>query len=267
VSLAAPAAFRPPVLARALRTARLGRAVEFHPSLASTNDRALEWARAGAPHGAVVVADEQTRGRGRHGRAWHSAHGQGVWASVVLRPARPAGELGQLPLVVGLALGEALGRDLELRGVSLRWPNDVDVRGRKVAGVLCERCGGSEPAAVVAGVGINVGRGAVPPELAAAATSLAAEGLAAAREAVLAALLGRLEQRLEAWEQGGFGALRADYLACLEAPGGEARLGGAAGAGTEVRGTFVTVDGDGALVLRTAAGVQAFHAGQVERVG
>jgi BirA family transcriptional regulator, biotin operon repressor / biotin---[acetyl-CoA-carboxylase] ligase len=262
VSLASPG-FRTGEFERALRAAALGRRFELHESIGSTNDRARELARDGAPHGTLVVAEEQAHGRGRHGRAWHSPRGQGVWASVLLLPRRPVAEHPQVPLLAGLAVADALRSEAGAAEVRLRWPNDVDLAGRKVAGILCESAAGT---AVIAGIGINVERGAVPPELADSATSLAGEGLCVAREALLAALLGRLEERLGTWEAGGFEALRGEYLELLSPAGREVRLTGAGGGRAEVRGVFDTVDARGALVLRTERGVEAFHAGQVERV-
>jgi BirA family biotin operon repressor/biotin-[acetyl-CoA-carboxylase] ligase len=253
-------------LERALRTAALGRVLEHHPSLGSTSDRAAELARAGASHGATVVADEQLRGRGRRGRVWHSVRGQGLWASVVLRPARPVEDHAQLALAAGLAVADLLASDLAAPGVTLRWPNDVDLRGRKVAGILCESAAGPAGPAVIAGIGINVGPGAVPPELEGAATSLAREDIVARREDLLGALLGRLEARFEAWQGGGFAALRGDYLARVAPCGREVRLTGVGVEAREVRGIFETVDLQGTLVLRTARGPERFHAGQVERV-
>ncbi|MBI5837293.1 MAG: biotin--[acetyl-CoA-carboxylase] ligase [Candidatus Eisenbacteria bacterium] len=241
------------------------RPVERHESIGSTNDRAADLARAGAPHGTVVVAGEQLQGRGRHGRAWRSARGQGLWASVLVRTARPVAEQSQLALVTGLAVCDALALDLGAPDVTLRWPNDVDLRGRKVAGILCERVAGGT-GAVVAGIGINTGAGAVPPELAATATSLEPEGLAVTPERLLDLLRARLDTRVDAWERGGFGAVRDEYLARLDLLGREAGLAGAGEGGAEVRGTVRTVDAAGALVLATAAGERAFHAGQVTRV-
>lgn len=141
---------------------------EAHGQIGSTNDRAAELARGGAPAWTVVVADEQTRGRGRRGRRWVSEPGAGLWMSIVLRDIE--GE-GPLPLVVGLACAEAIEALAPGLRVGVKWPNDLLVDGRKVGGILCEAAGGG----VVVGIGINVARPPGPepseeaPELSAAA--------------------------------------------------------------------------------------------------
>lgn len=155
----------------------LGQPREHHASLPSTNDRALAWAREGAPHGAMVTADAQTAGRGRLGRRWDSPPGAGLYVSLVLRPAEVVVGRGWDPrwaalgLAVGLGLREGLARWVP--DALLKWPNDLLVRGHKLAGVLCEtRWQGSTPDIVV-GFGVNVAQREFPAEL--RATSLALE--------------------------------------------------------------------------------------------
>ena len=149
-------------------------AVEWPESLVSTNDRLKALARGGAPEWTAVLADAQTGGRGREGRTWASPPG-GLYLSVLLRPR--IAKVGLLPLAAGVAVAEAAA---EL-GVAteLKWPNDVLASGRKLAGILAEAASG--PAGVewvVLGLGVNVALEAssVPPEIAGAVTSLAAEG-------------------------------------------------------------------------------------------
>jgi len=150
---------------RAFGCGRIVRA-EFHPSIGSTNDRARELARNGCPAWTLVRARSQAIGRGRAGRAWVSPSG-GVYLSVVLRPTFP--EVGLLPLAAGLAVREALSEHgVEAR---LKWPNDVMVSGRKIAGILAESAsGGSGLEWVVLGMGINVRR--PEPSLAGLASSI-----------------------------------------------------------------------------------------------
>ena len=140
----------------ALRTCPLGQVREHHAEIGSTNDRALAWAREGAPHGALVTADAQTAGRGRLGRVWDSRQG-GLYASVVLRPDREAlvrGRFGAIGLAVGLGLREGLARWVP--HASLKWPNDLLCGGRKLAGVLCETRWFAGAVDLVAGFGVNV---------------------------------------------------------------------------------------------------------------
>lgn len=123
--------------------------VDTHESVGSTNDRAAELARDGAPAWTVVVANEQTAGRGRRGDSWFSPPGSGLWMSVLLGDRRA---LPQLPLLVGLACAEAIEKHLDGVRIGLKWPNDLFLAGRKVGGVLCERA----EETVVAGIGINL---------------------------------------------------------------------------------------------------------------
>lgn len=146
-------------------------------SVGSTNDVARAMAEAGAASGSVVLADEQTRGRGRRGRGWTAPPGQGLLLSIVLRPREPAAA-GVLPLRVGLATARAVEEASGVR-VGIKWPNDLLAAGRKLGGVLCEAAvEGTGSAFVVAGIGLNLLQrdDDWPPELRGTATSLAAEG-------------------------------------------------------------------------------------------
>ncbi len=130
--------------------------------IGSTNDAALAWAADGAPAGAVVVADEQTAGRGRLGRTWVAAPGSSLLFSMILRPALAPEAMPRVALMGAVGLAEVL----ETMGlpVSVKWPNDVLVGGRKAAGILGEATwAGDRLAAVVLGIGVNICRGALPP--------------------------------------------------------------------------------------------------------
>jgi BirA family biotin operon repressor/biotin-[acetyl-CoA-carboxylase] ligase len=141
-------------------------------SVDSTNEEVRRRAAAGAPEGLVVVADSQTAGRGRRGHTWHSPPGAGVYLSLLLRPKVPAAEAVALPLRAGLATCRAL-RALGLEPV-LKWPNDVLVGGRKVAGILVESVTGREGLVDVAvvGIGVNVAAHPMPADIAHTATSI-----------------------------------------------------------------------------------------------
>ena len=171
--------------------ARLGEAftVTHYPAIASTNDRALQLARAGAPGGTLITADFQTAGRGRRGAAWIMPRGGGVLLSWLYRPAQPWPAPHALAVGTGVGVAEgiaALGVDAEIK-----WPNDVLVHDRKVAGILVETFGG----AVVIGVGVNchVPDDAFPADLRARAGSLhALAGRHLRREDVLVSVLRHL---------------------------------------------------------------------------
>lgn len=133
-----------------------GRLIDYYPAIDSTMRAA-----AVRPPGAVVLAGEQLAGQGRHGRSWHSAPGCGIYCSVVLEPAP------LLTLALGLAVQDAIARAAGL-ACDLRWPNDVMLGGKKVAGILVQAAG----SAAIAGIGVNVNHTAFPPDLAEEATSL-----------------------------------------------------------------------------------------------
>jgi len=175
--------------------------VQRHGVVDSTSERAFAAITAGtARHGDVHVAAAQTAGRGRRGRRWESAPGEGLYASVVLLPPPPPIDPAALTMAAGLAVLDAV-RALGLERARLDWPNDVVVGAAKLAGCLVESRGldHARPHAVV-GIGVNVGQRAFSAELTAerAVTSLALEGVDAAPAACLDALLAALPRRLDA---------------------------------------------------------------------
>jgi BirA family transcriptional regulator, biotin operon repressor / biotin---[acetyl-CoA-carboxylase] ligase len=235
-----------------LATRRLGRALVLRAETSSTNDDAWDAGAAGAADGTVVIADHQARGRGREGRAWHDAPGRGLALSILLHAGGDRAAFATAPLVAGLALArglDTLGVDAELK-----WPNDLLLGGRKLAGLLCEHRPRAEgTAAFVIGAGVNVTQAAgdFPPELRDHATSLWLAGHALDREAVAAAFLNALEPLWDAHQAG-------DGRAALEAWRARARFWGRpvsvrTPSGT-LAGSALALADDGALVVRTAAG-------------
>jgi BirA family biotin operon repressor/biotin-[acetyl-CoA-carboxylase] ligase len=210
----------------------------------STNERARELAAGGAPHGTLVTATEQSAGRGRQGRTWTAPSGSAILCSLVIRdPPR------LLPLAAGVAVAEVVGS-----GAGVKWPNDVLVDGRKLAGILVE--GRPQERWAVLGVGVNVAvrQRDFPPELRdrAGTMGLGPEAL----EPTLELLLSRLEHWIDAPSAAVLEALRSrDALA-----GKHVRW--AAGEG-EAAG----IDGEGRLVVLTGAGRTALEAGEVHLVG
>src|SRR5688572_13455030 len=175
-----------------------------HALVDSTNERALAAIADGtARHGDVHMAEGQSAGRGRLGRGWASASGEGLYLSVVLLPSAPVVPTA-LTMGAGLAVLEA-ARALGARRARLKWPNDVLVEGAKLAGILVEARGtapphGTAPSHAVVGIGLNVRQRAFPPELEAErpVTSLARLGFAHDLDEAAAALLARLAPRLAA---------------------------------------------------------------------
>lgn len=240
-----------------------GRLVIHRDSCPSTQDVIREAALAGALSGSIASADHQTAGRGRRGRTWTDAPATAVMLSYLARPRRPVAELAALPLVAGVAVCDALPAP-----VRLRWPNDVVVDGRKLAGILVELVTPAEgdPFAIV-GVGINatMREEDLPATDRLPATSLlVATGEAVDRLALRDRVADELDAALDAFESDGLASAR-DRLAELdELVGRELVLRLPA---DEVRGVAAGVDDEGRLRLRLADGsTRAYAAGEVERV-
>ena len=197
----------------------------------------------GAPEGTVVVAEEQTAGRGRRGRSWDSTSRAGLWWSLLLRPHTSPDRLGWLPLVVGVGVARGVHASSGA-AVTLKWPNDVLVDGSKLAGILAERLADG---AVVVGVGINVDQDV--SELPAGGTSLAAAGHVADRTQVLQCVLDCVATTYREWVAGGdFGDAYAALSATLGSEvradvGGRVLVGRADRLGTG--GELVLVDAGG----------------------
>jgi len=160
----------------------------------STSDVALELGRKGAPHGTVVIAEEQTAGRGRLDRSWHSERATGIYVSVLLRPAIPPASASVVTLVAGLAAREAVASQTGL-AADIRWPNDLLLSGRKFAGILTEMYAQPDRIEfIVVGVGLNVNQERFPQEMAETAISLRnATGRTHSRLELLVRLLLELE--------------------------------------------------------------------------
>jgi BirA family biotin operon repressor/biotin-[acetyl-CoA-carboxylase] ligase len=212
----------------------------------STSDEAARLAEGGAAHGTVVVADEQTAGRGRQGRRWHSPAGANLYLSMVLRPSLSPGEVAPITLAAGIGVCDAVNS----AGVaaSLKWPNDLLVRGRKLAGILSEMNTRNRTVDhVIVGIGIDVNQTAFPPELAAIATSMAAElGRPVDREAFLGVLLEDLERWLDVFFAGGGEAIAGAWTARARLAGRRVRATTAAG---PIEGRPDGVDAAGALIV------------------
>jgi BirA family transcriptional regulator, biotin operon repressor / biotin---[acetyl-CoA-carboxylase] ligase len=235
--------------------------VQWHDRCESTNALAAEAAATGAAEGLLVLADEQTAGRGRHGRTWSAPPGSSLLLSLVVRPVVPAASLPLLPLLTGLVLAETVARHLPEAQVALKWPNDLLVDDRKAAGILVEGAGG----AAVVGVGINVDwRGVPRPEELAASISLAeAAGADVDRWRLLAGVVGVFSRRYDQWQELPAAFLDGYRQRCATL-GRDVRVTTFA-AGT-VEGEATEVDRAGALIVRTDSGPVAVNAGDVEHL-
>ena len=206
----------------------------------STNERAKELAAAGAPHGTLVTADEQTAGRGRQGRAWTAAPGEALLLSLVLRS---LDEL--LPFRAAVAVAESIAVPAQIK-----WPNDVWIERRKVSGILVE--GRPQEGWAVLGIGLNVSTTEFPEELREIATSLALAGVSVSRDQAMRSLLESLDRWLAASAE--------DVLAAWRE---RDALLGADVAWDGGRGTGAGVTDGGALRVETSSGVVELHAGEV----
>ncbi|MBC7083886.1 MAG: biotin--[acetyl-CoA-carboxylase] ligase [Firmicutes bacterium] len=230
----------------------------------STNAVARRMAEAGAPEGTCVVAETQTGGRGRMGRTWHSPPG-GLWFSVVLRPAVLPRDIGKLSLVTGVAVTEGIREATPLPAM-MKWPNDVVVQGKKVCGILVEgRWRGETVDYIVDGIGINVAVDIanLPPEVQAVAGTLIPPrnpGAAALRERLLALVLGKLGLLYRRFLSGGFLDILEKARLYSDTLGREVEAACPWGL---VRGTAVSIDADGALVIRTSSGDVRMVSGDV----
>lgn len=232
----------------------IGRDIRVFQETASTNDVVERLARDGGREGVVVFAEAQTRGRGRLGRSWVSPAGKGLWFSVLLRPRWLPGEATRLTIMAANAVARAV-EAAGVAGVEIKWPNDLLVRGRKVAGILIEMQAELDRIRhVVLGVGVDVNleRCDYPPALRDSATSLKlATGRAMDRPALAVAVLRALEADYRRLREGRFPEVAAEWADRCDTLGREVvlRVGE-----REVRGRAEGLDESGALLVRTEHG-------------
>lgn len=233
-----------------LRPAAPAPLCRFDDVTASTNLNVREMAAAGAPAWSISVAEQQTAGRGRLGRSWHSPAGQGLWCSVLLRPQLNAERAPLITFCAALAMASAVEEACGLRPL-IKWPNDLVLGGRKICGILLEVSAGAEGIRhVVVGTGLNVRRGAYPAELAHQAASLEDFGQTPRRSDLLVAYHAHLQDAVARLESEGFGGIRSDYEARCCTLGSRVRVTG----GAELTGTAEALDDTGALLVRTDDG-------------
>lgn len=248
------------------RATTLGRPMHLLASTTSSSDEAKRASRDGAPHGATWVTEEQTAGRGRQGRTWWAPAGESLLFSVLVRDAPPPSRLPQVALLAGLAVHDAVTRAAPAAGAKIKWPNDVVVGHRKIAGVLVEAItSGSHVEAVVIGIGINVHTRAFPAPIAERATSVALEAVAGGnppdRAQILADTLAALDRDLHVVAARGISRLRTRLDAADGLRGCRVRTDAAD------EGIAEGIDDEGRLMVRRPDGVLArWAAGEVHLV-
>jgi BirA family transcriptional regulator, biotin operon repressor / biotin---[acetyl-CoA-carboxylase] ligase len=242
------------LLSRLGRTEVIGRDIRVFAQTTSTNDVIEKLARDGVKEGAVVFAESQTRGRGRLGRQWVSPRHKGLWFSVLLRPQLRPQETTQLTVASAAALVRGIRLATGLRP-EIKWPNDILIRGRKLAGILTELHAELDRVKYVIlgiGVDVNLGAGDFPPELRRSATSLKLEaGRAILRPELAALILRELDQAYAKVRGGAFAEVADAWEADCSTLGREVviRVGD-----RRIRGRAESLGEDGALLLRTDHG-------------
>jgi BirA family biotin operon repressor/biotin-[acetyl-CoA-carboxylase] ligase len=235
-----------------IRAERAANHIHFFESVGSTMTEAGSMAEAGAAHATVVLAEEQTAGIGRLGRTWHSPAGAGIYCSIVLRLELPPGSVPIASLLVGLAAADAIQKTTNLL-CDLRWPNDVLIGERKVAGILTHLIGDC----VIAGIGINVNQLSFPNDLRTPATSLRMEsnGRPQSREQLIVQLLDSLDAFCGRLKEGGV----AEILRAFSAASSYARNRRVIVEESGARGTTSGLDENGFLLIR-------YEDGQTQRL-
>jgi len=238
-----------------LGTRMMGRGEIRHlETTASTNQTAKAMAAAGAAEGSLVVAEHQSQGRGRLDRSWFSPAGQGLYASLILRPSLPPGKASSLVLVMAVAVAEALGEATGLK-VTIKWPNDILVDGRKMAGILAELATQMDAVDyMVIGLGLNVNIDAedFPAAIRPTATSVLIEtGRPFSRVVLLRRILETFEARYLGFQTAGFAPILARWKSLADMTGRPVAVHTLGGS---YRGTVAGFDDDGFLILRDEKG-------------
>lgn len=255
----------------ALVTKVMAQHVEVYETLDSTNIRAKQLAEQGAPEGTLIVAQEQTQGKGRRGRGWTCEKGLDIYMSVILRPALTPMETAILTLVAAMAVVEAVREQTGVMA-SIKWPNDIVVDGKKLCGILTEMSSETDYVHyAVVGIGINTNRKGFPPEIAPVAASLAQIlGECVRRSPLIAAVMNAFERRYGQFTQSrSLAPMREEYTALLvnldEKVAVYRTLPGSLQDKAEVAFTGIArgIDEDGGLLVETEDGMQTVISGEV----
>jgi len=230
----------------------LGHKLYYYPETGSTNDEAYRLGLAGAEEGTVVIAESQTKGKGRLARSWHSPAGCNIYTSLILRPHLTPAVVPQISLVAGVAVAELLEQYCPGK-VELKWPNDVLIAGKKACGILAQmKMSGSTVDFVVLGIGINVNIGAdqFPEDIRKIATTLA---VSAGREISRPELIISLYENLAKWYkkllQNGFASIKEKWLSMAPMIGRNVQV---MFRDEAVSGRALDLDEDGSLIILTA---------------
>ena len=245
-----------------LSTKVVGRHIVYRERVDSTNNVAKKLADEGAPEGTIVVAEEQTGGRGRINRSFLSPFAKGGWFSLILRPNIPPMEVSKMTLLAAVAVARAI-RHHGLTDCGIKWPNDILVKGRKMVGILTELNGSAEKVNyIIMGIGVNTGITAedLPKDLQSIVTSFAREGVRVSRLALLETLLKEIEGLYQTVCREGFAPILAEWRALSCMLGQDVTV-------TSIDKTFsgkaVDIDENGNLLVATPEGVEVVMAGDI----
>lgn len=256
----------PALLQSRLNTKRLGNSIEILDETDSTNREAMRQAESGAAEGLVIIADSQREGRGRLGRSWFTSGHDSLAMSVLLRPEMQPEHVPQLSLLTAVAAQRALNRFVP--ALRIKWPNDLLLRGAKLAGILTEmRAEPGRVHAVVLGIGINIRKpdGGWPESITQRVTDMTtAAGREISRLEIAAAVINELDQCYAEYLAHGFALIREWWWEAHAASGRTVRAHGESG---YVEGIAEALDEDGALLLRVNGEVRRFVAGDIELIG
>lgn len=249
-----PDTLEPSVIQPQLKTKRIGKLIDYSPSLQSTQITAHQLAQEGKPDGTVVLTEEQTAGRGRMARKWDSAYGKGIWMSLILRPDVPPQKAPQFTLVTAVAIVRAIEEVTNLKP-DIKWPNDVLLNNKKCTGILTELQSDADGIqALIIGIGLNVNQSAsdFTDEIKDIATSLKMEsGEDINRAQLVRSILYHVEQYTDIYIEEGFGMLKMLWESYSTTIGKTVSARQASGT---LEGIAEGITDEGVLQLRTADG-------------
>ncbi len=252
--LAVPDRLYPKEVQEGLTTTSFGQSIVYFDRVSSTNEVAKELAAQGIPEGTVVIAEEQTGGKGRLGRQWVSPHGQGVWLTLILRPQISPMDAPKLTIMAAVAVARAIAQVSSVTP-GIKWPNDILYQGRKLAGILTEMSAEMDTvnyAILGIGTNVNISEEAFPEELKNQATSLLKEGGTKVNRAkYVQSLLGNLEELYGQLLGGGFDAILAEWRRFSLTIGARVVV---TGLKQTMEGLAVDIDETGALILEDTTG-------------
>ena len=258
----------PEEISQGLNTSIMGRRILYSEEVTSTQDVAEEAARKGAEEGVVVISERQTKGRGRKGRLWASPPREGVYFSAVLRPNLRPTQIIQIPLIAGIAVCKSI-RGITPLEPRIKWPNDITIDGKKVAGILAEMsCDIDRVNHIVLGIGVNVNTqcSLLPEPARGIATSLAEKcGEYISRVRLVQCLLAEFDALYNEFLVSGFGAFREQWKALDDTIGSWVKVSDAK---EEIEGKALDIDDEGFLLVRKENGdVKRIISGDVSLIG